>query len=197
MSPAVFLDRDGTVIEHVHHLTRPEDVALIDGAAGAIAELSAKGFLCVLVTNQSVVGRGMLDMAGLDRVHARMNELLLDQGAKLDGIYVCVEVPQGDDQTKIEHPDRKPGPGMLLKAARDLDIDLGRSWMVGDSSSDLWAGRNAGCRESLLVLTGYGQRTFQGSENQWRAVPSIVQAAKTILQEGQQETSRARRSNES
>ncbi len=183
MKPAVFLDRDGTVIEQVHHLRRAEDVALISGAAEAIRELREAGFLCVIVTNQSVIGREMLDVPGLERIHQTMVFQLEAAGSGLDGIYYCPQVPKTRDQTLVEHPDRKPGPGMLLQAARDWGIQLQESWMIGDSLSDLWAGRNAGCRESLLVLSGYGEKTQAECGTEFRAFPTIKEAAATILAE--------------
>ena len=131
MRPAVFLDRDGTIIEHVHHLTDPDDVRLIPGAAKAIRLLRSAGYACVVVTNQSVIGRGMLTVDGLERVHDEMHRQLTQHGAELDGIYYCPVLPAASDRTIVEHPDRKPGPGMLLRASQDLDLDLSRSWMIG------------------------------------------------------------------
>ena len=158
MKPAVFLDRDGTLIEQVHHLVDPAQVRLIAGAAEAIARLRACGYACIVTTNQSVIGRGLLDEAGLARVHAEMNRRLAASGTCVDGIYFCPELPLGNDPSVVEHPDRKPGPGMLLRAASELGLDLSQSWMVGDAPSDVLAGRNAGCKGSILVRTGYGNR---------------------------------------
>jgi histidinol-phosphate phosphatase family protein len=158
MYPAVFLDRDGTLIEQVHHLVDPADVRLIDGAASAIARLREHGFRVIVVTNQSVIGRGMLDEQGLQRVHEEMNRQLEEAGTGVDGIYFCPLAPVVSDPRQIEHPDRKPGPGMLLKAARELGLDLTRSWMIGDMISDILAGRNAGVKGTIAVRTGYGQR---------------------------------------
>ncbi|MCC6578869.1 MAG: HAD family hydrolase [Phycisphaeraceae bacterium] len=158
MKPAVFLDRDGTIIEQVHHLIDPDKVRLLPGAAEGIARLREMGCACVVVTNQSVIGRGLLTVEGLARIHDRMHALLAAHGTQVDGIYFCPEAPRGDDRQTIEHPDRKPGPGMLLRAAKEMQLDLSRSWMIGDMESDLLAGRNAGCRGSILVLTGYGPK---------------------------------------
>lgn len=182
MRPAVFLDRDGTIIQHVHHLNRVDDVALIPGVGAALRKLSEAGYANVVVTNQSVVARGLLDIPGLERIHERLTELLEAEGAKLDGIYYCTTMPGTSDQTAIEDRNRKPGPGMLEQAARDLDLDLAASYMIGDSLSDLWAGKNAGCRESLLVLTGYGQATLGKEPNAWRSAPTIVEASAMILE---------------
>jgi len=156
MRPAVFLDRDGTVIAHVHYLSDPADVRLLPGAAEALAKLRAAGFACVLVTNQSGIGRGMYTEERLRQVHAEMTRQLAIFGVSLDGIYFCPEAPvgEGDDPTVIDHPDRKPGPGMLMRAARELGLDLSASWMIGDMISDVLAGINAGCLGSILVRTG-------------------------------------------
>lgn len=181
MKPAVFLDRDGTIIEHVHHLHRVEDVTLVRGVGAALRQLSEAGYANVVVTNQSVVARGLLDIPGLERIHVHLRELLAAEGAHLDGIYYCTTMPGTADQTQIEDRNRKPGPGMLERAARELDLDLSASYMVGDSLSDLMAGKNAGCRESLLVLTGYGEATRSKDPNAWRSAPTIVEAAAMIL----------------
>jgi D-glycero-D-manno-heptose 1,7-bisphosphate phosphatase len=152
--PAVFLDRDGTILEHVHYLADPRDVRLIPGAATAIRTLRAAGFVCVVVTNQSAIGRGMLTEARLGEIHDEMNRQLAIEQTAVDAIEFCPVVPIGDDLTSIEHVDRKPGPGMLYRAANSLDLDLDASWMVGDLISDVRAGINAGCRGSVLVRTG-------------------------------------------
>lgn len=158
MRPAIFLDRDGTVIEERHYLCDPAGVVLLPTVAEAIGLLRGRGFACVVVSNQSGIGRGMFTVEAFGRVQAEVDRQLAAAGAALDGCYFCPEAPRGEDRTAVEHPDRKPGPGMLLRAARELGLDLGRSWMVGDMLSDLLAGRNAGCRGSILVRTGYGSR---------------------------------------
>ena len=179
---AVFLDRDGTVIELVHHLTQPEQVRLIDGAADAIRALQALDYACVVVTNQSVVGRGMLTEQGLLEVHRRMDQLLADRGAKLDGLYYCPVAPRQDvvDRSTVEHPERKPGPGMLLRASREMLLDLGRCWMVGDMLSDTHAGRNAGCRGTVLVRTGAGQTVAADDPSIDFVANNLLDAARLI-----------------
>jgi D-glycero-D-manno-heptose 1,7-bisphosphate phosphatase len=154
--PAVFIDRDGTLIELVHHLTDPAKVRVLPNAAKALRELRRHGYACVLVSNQSVVGRGLLTLEGLAEVHAELARQLALEDASLDGYYFCPVAPVLKDPTVIEHPDRKPGPGMLLRAAAELELDLAASWMIGDAVSDVLAGRNAGCKASILVRTGYG-----------------------------------------
>ena len=153
LRPAVFLDRDGTLIEHVSYLSDPALVRLLPGAAEALKQLCRAGFALILVTNQSAIGRGMLTEDRLDQIHTELNRQLAAGGVTIDGIYYCPAVPSGDDRTAVEDPDRKPGPGMLLRAAVDLKLDLSASWMVGDLISDVLAGLNAGCR-SILVESG-------------------------------------------
>jgi D-glycero-D-manno-heptose 1,7-bisphosphate phosphatase len=152
--PAVFLDRDGTIIEDVPYLSDPAHVRLLPGAAGALRRLREAGFACVVVTNQSGVGRGLFREDAVHEVHDAMARKLAAEGVTLDAVYCCFEAPAGDDLTAVDHPDRKPGPGMLLRAARELGLDLAASWMVGDKLSDALAGVNAGCRGSVLVRTG-------------------------------------------
>ena len=181
--PAVFLDRDGTLIEHVHYLSNPAEVRLLPGAAEALAQLRRAGFLCVLITNQSAIGRGMITENRLHEIHAEMNRQLAEQGTALDGIYYCPDVPSGDDRTVVENSNRKPGPGMLLQAASDLKVDLAGSWMVGDLISDVLAGLNAGCRS---ILVSSGQVAFSSTETQvpstkYFRAPDLALAAEMIL----------------
>lgn len=157
MKPAVFLDRDGTLIDLVHHLSDPRDVRVLPQTGLALRELRSRGYACVLITNQSAIGRGLLTVEGLHEVHAELLRQLALEQTELDGFYFSPLMPTIKDPTVIEHPDRKPGPGLLLRAAAELDLDLSRSWMVGDTVSDMLAGRNAGCRGTILVRTGYGR----------------------------------------
>lgn len=145
LRPAIFLDRDGTLMEDTGYVSKVEDVRVFDGVREALAALKARGFLTVIVTNQSGIPRGKFTLADYEAVHARFLELL--GPGLIDATYMCADHPD----TATER--RKPGPGMLLEAARDLGIDLARSWMVGDREADLEAGRSAGTR-SILVLTG-------------------------------------------
>lgn len=153
---AVFLDRDGTLIEEVNYLSSPEQVTLIPGAADAVRRLNALGVLVVIVTNQAGVARGYFPESRVAEVHAHLASLLAEQGARVDAFYFCPHHPtEGVGAYRVACGCRKPRPGMLLAAARDLDIDLSRSWMIGDKVCDADAGRAAGCR-ALLVRTGHG-----------------------------------------
>lgn len=148
---AVFLDRDGTINIEVNYLRTPEDFRLLPNSGKAIATLNKAGWLTVVTSNQSGVGRGYLTLETLHQIHDKMVSQLADEDAHLDAILFCPHTPQEGCSC------RKPSPGMLHKAARELDIDLSLSWMVGDRTTDLEAGTRAGCR-SALVLTGYGKK---------------------------------------
>jgi len=180
MRRAVFLDRDGTVIEHVHLLTQPSQVRLIAGAADAIKNLQASDYACIIVTNQSVIGRGLLTEKGLLKVHDEMHRQLAEHGVRLDGIFFCPAAPSTSDRTVIEHPDRKPGPGMLQRAAREMLLDLGRSWIVGDMHSDMLAGRNAGLRGTILVRTGQGDRVDPNDPSVDYVATDLLEASRLI-----------------
>lgn len=156
LRPAVFVDRDGTLNEEVDYLSDPDHLALIPGAGEAVARLNARGIPVVVVTNQSGIGRGRFTWADFDAVMARMADLLAAAGARTDGVYVAPHHEAGQGEYAVaDHPDRKPNPGMLQRAAEDHGLDLERSWMIGDKAIDLEAGRRAGCR-TVLVRTGYG-----------------------------------------
>jgi D-glycero-D-manno-heptose 1,7-bisphosphate phosphatase len=143
---AVFLDRDGTLIEDRHYLSDPAGVVLLPGAAEAVRRLNDGGWLAVLVTNQSGIGRGMFTEHDYAAAHRRLVELLAAGGARLDAEYHCPLAPGDPDP----HHLRKPGAGMYLRAAREHAIDLARSWLVGDRVRDVAAAGELGAR-ALLV----------------------------------------------
>jgi histidinol-phosphate phosphatase family protein len=180
--PAVFLDRDGTLIESVPYLSDPSAVRLLPGAAEALVRLRASGFACVLVTNQSAIGRGLITVGRLGEIHDELNRQLATAGAALDAIYYCPEAPAIDDPTVVEHDDRKPGPGLLIRAARELGLDLGASYMIGDIISDVLAGINAGCRASILVRKGPGSvETEREHPSSFVVADDLAAAADLIL----------------
>ena len=179
--PAVFLDRDGTLIEHVHYLCDPGEVRILPGAALALKKLRHAGFAVVLVTNQSAIGRGMLTEDRLEQIHTEMRRQLAACGATIDAIYHCPVAPAGDDRSVVEHPDRKPGPGMLLRAADDLELDLAASWMVGDLISDVLAGLNAGCRSILLESDRSRPEDLDALDGRALILPNLEAAAAVIL----------------
>lgn len=153
---AVFLDRDGTINQEKEYLHRPEEFEFIPGAPEAIGMLKDAGYLVVVVTNQSGVARGYYAEADVELIHRHMDELLAAHGVSINGYYYCPHHPEnGIDGYMADCDCRKPLPGMLLKAASEMDIDLAASWMVGDKLADIEAGMGAGC-STALVLTGYG-----------------------------------------
>lgn len=146
--PTLFLDRDGVIVEEKHYLSRTADVVLIPGAAELIAEANRRGVPVVVVSNQSGVGRGYYDWDAFEEVEGAAERELARFGARIDAVFACGFYP--------EHPARKPNPGMLLAAAQMLNLDLAQSWIIGDHSSDIEAGANAGLRGGLHLLTGHG-----------------------------------------
>jgi histidinol-phosphate phosphatase family protein len=152
---AVFLDRDGTINREVNHLNSPNQLELLPGAAAAIRRLNRSGTLAVVVTNQPVIARGDLSLEGLQNIHARLESQLGSAGAYLDAIYFCPHHPdKGFNGEVLELKRlcscRKPEPGLIEIACRDLGIGRQNSWMIGDSTSDIEAGRRAGLRTILL-----------------------------------------------
>lgn len=148
---AIFLDRDGTLIEDPGYLNHPEQVKLLEGVAEALIELRNMGYMLIVVTNQSAVARGIVSEKVLGEIHNRLRQLLTERGAYLDQIYYCPYHPDGViPKYRKESEWRKPNPGMLLAASEDMDIDLSQSWKIGDSSSDIEAGFRAGCKTILV-----------------------------------------------
>lgn len=148
---AIFLDRDGTINRYVGFLRKEEEFELLPDAAEAIKLINTSGYLAIVVTNQPVIARGEVTYKGLEEIHNKMETLLGKEGAYLDGLYFCPHHPhkgyEGEiPELKYDCDCRKPKPGMLLKAAEDLNIDLSESWMIGDSDSDVQAGEAAGCK---------------------------------------------------
>jgi D-glycero-D-manno-heptose 1,7-bisphosphate phosphatase len=157
--PAVFLDRDGTMIREVGYLRSPVQLRLLPRAASAIKRLNDAGFAVIVTTNQSGIARGILTEADLALTNEALQRRLARRGARVDAFHFCPHHPEvGPPKYRRRCRCRKPSPGMLLRAARELDLDLSRSFAVGDSARDLLAGRNAGAR-AILVRTGYGRRT--------------------------------------
>jgi D-glycero-D-manno-heptose 1,7-bisphosphate phosphatase len=159
---AVFLDRDGTINKYVGFLRDIDDFELEEGAAQAVKLINASGSLAIVATNQPVIARGEVTFGELSEIHNKMETLLGQEGAYLDGIYFCPHHPhkgyEGEiPELKFDCECRKPKAGMLLKAAEELNIDLSRSWMVGDGENDILAGKAAGCRTALIGEGDFGQ----------------------------------------
>jgi len=157
LRPAFFLDRDGVIVEDVHYLSEPCRLSLIPGSAEAIAHLNRNGIPVIVVTNQAGIARGYYPSSRVDETHDRLSSLLELHNAHIDRYYYCPHHPTEGSAPYLGNCEcRKPRPGMLLKAAAEMGLDLSRSYMVGDRLSDLEAGVNAGCR-AILVRTGYGR----------------------------------------
>lgn len=164
---AAFLDRDGTINVEVDYLSAPEQLELIPGAAHAIGRLNDAGWFVVVITNQSGVARGKLTEQTLADIHARLDAMLAEHGAHIDAYYHCPHHPEhGEAPYRASCDCRKPAPGMLLRAAREHDLDLTRSWTVGDSLRDLDAGAAAGTR-GILVATGKPQQLAEESASRF------------------------------
>lgn len=171
MKPALFLDRDGALIEEREYLCDPEQVVLFPEAIPALTRFRDAGWALVLVTNQSGVGRGYFTLEQVHRVHERLQQLLSAGGIHWDAIHIAPEAP---DQPSLG---RKPSPYFLQLSAHELNLDLAHSIMAGDKASDVLCGRNAGVRESYLLLTGYGNRSLA----QWPSEQPLPPTAQNLL----------------
>jgi D-glycero-D-manno-heptose 1,7-bisphosphate phosphatase len=149
--PALFLDRDGVVNHEVGYLHRAEDVRWVEGIVPLCRTAMELGYRLVVVTNQSGIARGFYTMQQYEALTTWIRAALFEEQVVLDAVYCCPYHPEGLGEYRREHEDRKPGPGMLLRAVRELDVDLARSVMVGDRCSDIAAGLNAGVRQCFLM----------------------------------------------
>lgn len=161
---AVFLDRDGTINVEKNYLHKIADFEFIPGAQKAIKKLKDAGFLVVVVSNQAGIARGYFDEQAVEKLHQHIQVELAVYGTSIDAFYFCPHHPdEGLGVYKLVCDCRKGNPGMLLQAAQAYDIDLNSSYMVGDKLADIEAGERAGC-QSILVLTGYGEKTASRAE---------------------------------
>ena len=179
--PAVFLDRDGTINEQMGYINHLSRFKLLDQAVPAIRRLNEAGVKVVVVTNQSGAARGYFPAALVAEVHERLKQLLAAGGAHLDGIYTCLHGPADGCAC------RKPRPALMEQAARDLDLDLSRSYLVGDRYSDIQTAANAGAK-SILVLTGYGRGEYEYIRptqpvQPVRVASDLLEAVEWILQD--------------
>lgn len=175
--PAVFLDRDGTLTEEVGYLNHESRLRLIPGAAEAVRRVNDAGLLAVLVTNQAGVARGWFAEPLIARVHDLLRTLLhREAGARLDAIFYCPHHPESGEPPYRQDCDcRKPRPGMLHRARRELGIDLARSYLVSDQYKDVAMGVREGLT-SVLVLTGYGRGQHEYQSQGWEEIPHHVAA---------------------
>ncbi len=187
--PAVFVDRDNTLIHDPGYLRHADHVRLLPGVGEAVAKLRSAGLPVVVVTNQSGVARGYLTEAELASVHERMQELLQSSGSGVDAIYYCPFLTGPDavvEEYRKDSDMRKPKPGMLLQAADDLRLDLAASWMIGDSERDILAGKAVGCR---TILIGNGRNNVEPPPDFTAA--SFAKAAEIVLREAKPQPQRS------
>lgn len=175
MNKAAFLDRDGVINAKApegEYITRWEKVKFLPGVPEAIAQLKQAGWRVIVISNQRCVAKGLLSRAELESLHERMSRWLSERGAVIDAIYYCPH-----EKTNPPCECRKPAPGMLIQAARDHQIELAESWMIGDSESDMEAGRRAGCK-TLRIQT----HTDSACHSVTWSAPTLARAAERILQ---------------
>jgi D-glycero-D-manno-heptose 1,7-bisphosphate phosphatase len=171
---AVFMDRDGTISEEVGYVNHPSRYRVFPYSAEAVRLLNEAGWLAILVTNQAGVARGYFTEDIITAVHGVLNEELEKQGARLDAVYYCAHHPTvGVPPYRFDCDCRKPRPGLIERAARDFEIDLTQSWMIGDRYSDLELARNAHVH-SAFVLSGYGRGEWEYQRPAWQYEPDLV-----------------------
>lgn len=172
---AVFLDRDGTIIEDVGYLKDVSDLKILPRAAAAIRLLNDHGLLAIISTNQSGIARGYFTEADLERIHQRLREELANEGAFVDAIYYCPHYPEGNDKRYRKTCNcRKPSPQMLEQAALDFGLELQNCYVVGDKLIDIELGLRIGCK-TVLVLTGYGEQVL-GEIHESDVAPTYIAA---------------------
>jgi D-glycero-D-manno-heptose 1,7-bisphosphate phosphatase len=182
---AVILDRDGTLVEEAGYLDRLDRLTFFPYSVDAVRLLNRAGFVVVVATNQSGVGRGLFEESFVERAHQHIAGVLAAGGARIDGWYYCPHHPEAARAEYRRACDcRKPAPGLLERAARELDFDLARSFVVGDRSHDVGAGRAAGAR-AILVRTGYGRETevLPAGTAPAATVNNLIEAVTWILQQ--------------
>ncbi|HEX8709033.1 MAG TPA: HAD family hydrolase [Pyrinomonadaceae bacterium] len=171
---AVFMDRDGTISEEVGYVNHPARYRVFPYSAEAVRLLNEAGWLAVLVTNQAGVARGYFTEDLIGAVHGVLREELERGGARLDALYYCAHHPSvGEPPYRFDCDCRKPKPGLIRRAAAELDLDLSQSWMIGDRYSDIELARNAGVR-AAFVLSGYGRGEWEYQRAAWQHHPDLV-----------------------
>ena len=183
MRPAVFLDRDGTLLEEGNYVSDITNVVFFPYTVDAVRLLNQAGFAVVVITNQSGIARGIVQESFLAEAHAFIDKKLAEGGARIDGYYYCPHHPEGSIAEFTRECDcRKPRPGQLRQAAADLDLDLARSFVVGDRWSDVDAAAAVGGR-GVLVRTGYGMQAAQQSRPSAVIVDNLIAAVAWILRQ--------------
>ncbi len=186
---ALFLDRDGVLVEEVHYLHRADEMKLCAGAADVVRTANERGVPVVVVTNQAGIGRGIFDWPAFIDVEEAMLNALADAGCFVNAVFACPHHADGHAPYNVaDHPARKPNPGMLLAAADTMPLDLAGSWIIGDRAGDIAAAKRAGCAGGVHVSTGHGSRSeerraaleYDGAGFQVASAPDIAAAAAQI-----------------
>lgn len=168
------MDRDGTISEEVGYVNHPSRFKLFSYSAPAIRNLNDAGWLAIVVTNQAGVARGYFSEDLITQVHEKMKLDLEGQNARLDAVYYCAHHPMvGEPPYRLDCDCRKPKPGLITRAARELNIDLAQSWMIGDRYSDIQLASNSGVH-SAFVMSGYGRGEWEHQRSQWECSPDLV-----------------------
>lgn len=171
---AVFMDRDGTILDEVGYVNHVDRIRLLPRSAEAVLRINEAGLQAVVVTNQAGVARGYFPESLVEDVHDRLRSLLADRGARLDGVYFCPHHPDvGPEPYRQDCQCRKPRPGMLLRAAAEMGIELPASYVVGDTIKDVESGQRVGAR-TVLVTTGYGRGELELHSQRWNVKPHHV-----------------------
>jgi len=178
--PAVFLDRDGTIVVERYYLADPAGVELVPGAAAALRSLAEAGYALVVVTNQSGIARGLYGEGDFRAVQRRIEELLEREGVRLDAVYHCPHHPAYTGPCDC----RKPAAGLYRRAARELGLDLSRSVCIGDRLKDVLPARELGCAAGILVRTGYGEEQAPEAPEWVRVEADLPAAARAVLERG-------------
>jgi D,D-heptose 1,7-bisphosphate phosphatase len=183
---AIFLDRDGTVNEEVGYLDREDKLMIFEAAYDAVRLINAGGFKAVVVTNQAGVAKGLFTEDFVRKINAQIQAAMIEKGAMIDRFYFCPHHPEGLDPYRVICGCRKPEPGLLIQAAADLDLDLSRSYMIGDRLRDVETAHRAGAK-GVLVRTGYGWDESQDEASDLNRpdyiAPDILEAVRWILKD--------------
>jgi len=180
MKKAIFLDRDGVIIKEVNYLHKKEDIEILPGAIEALHKLKQQEYLLIVITNQPTIAKGLISKQGVKEIHDYLNNKLQNL---IDRYYFCPHHPNADlEQYRINCNCRKPKSGMMLQAAKDFNIDLKNSWMIGDRISDIIAGNLAGCK-TILIKRDYSYQRIQGDYSKNKTPPDFkVRSLKECLQ---------------
>ena len=189
--PALFLDRDGVIVEDTHYLGHAKDVQMLTGAGEAIARCNKLGIPLIVVSNQSGIARGLYAWSGFAAVQAAIESALAETGARLDAVFACAHHADGKPPLNVaDHPWRKPNPGMIVAAAERMKLDLAHSWIAGDRASDLAAGRAAGLAGGILIspraedAERAAAMGLRGGEFAVDVAPSLADAVAVLLSRG-------------